>query len=99
MLINKLRQTIKVTSSRTCYNNIFIKTLATKHSYKSDKIEFVKTSSRKSWYQRIGGFVKLFVVFEVALAYGSYLTWKRMNNSQEFRFYIKNTFPVVLEGI
>ena len=43
-------------------------------------------------------FVKLFVVAELAFFIGSYLVWKRMNSSQEFRLYMKNNCPIVLEG-
>lgn len=41
---------------------------------------------------------KSFIYFEIALFAGSYLTWKRMNESQEFRLFMKNNFPSVLEG-
>jgi hypothetical protein len=44
------------------------------------------------------GFFKAFVYFEIGAFIGSYLVWKRMNNSQDFRYYMSKTFPFVLEG-
>ena len=43
-------------------------------------------------------FLKGFVYFEIGAFIGSYLCWKRMNNSQEFRYYMSKTFPFALEG-
>ena len=44
------------------------------------------------------GFFKALVYFEIGAFIGSYLVWKRMNNSQDFRYYMSKTFPFVLEG-
>ena len=43
-------------------------------------------------------FVKGFVFLEIGLFVGSYLLWKRMNDSREFRKYLNNNYPAVLEG-
>lgn len=43
-------------------------------------------------------FLKGFIYFEISLFLGSYFIWKRMNNSQDFRYYMKNQFPFVLES-
>lgn len=50
--------------------------------------------AKRSWLT----FVKGIVYVEVALFIGTYLVWKRMNDSQEFRFYMKNNWPTILEG-
>lgn len=41
---------------------------------------------------------KGFIYIEIVVFLGSYLLWKRMNDSQEFRLYMKNSYPTVLEG-
>ncbi len=43
-------------------------------------------------------FFKGILFLEVGLFFGSYLLWKRMNNSQEFRYYLNKNFPSILEG-
>jgi hypothetical protein len=48
--------------------------------------------------KKANAFFKIFVYFELAVLFGSYLLWKRMNSSQEFRYKIKTTFPSMLEG-
>ena len=42
--------------------------------------------------------LKPVIYFELAFLVGSYLVWKRMNSSQEFRFYMRNNYPNILEG-
>ncbi|XP_072027362.1 protein CEBPZOS-like [Amphiura filiformis] len=40
---------------------------------------------------------KLFIYAEVALIGGSYLVWRRMNRNQEFRKYMHEKYPYILE--
>lgn len=57
-------------------------------------------SNNKKYLQKSGfRLAKLVVYAEIACFIGSYLVWKRMNDSQEFRFYMSNNFPTILEGI
>ncbi len=44
------------------------------------------------------GLFKGFIYVEVALFAATYLLWKHMNNSQEFRFYLNQNLPTVLES-
>ena len=65
-----------------------------------------KLSRQKRTYEnaskrtkKIGwSFVKGFVYIEVGCLIGAYLFWRKMNNSQDFRFYLKNNWPTILEG-
>ena len=41
---------------------------------------------------------KYLFIFEVATLIAAYLIWKRMNTSQEFRFYMSKNHPIILEG-
>lgn len=41
---------------------------------------------------------KAFLIAEIAGAVGAFYLWNRMNRSQDFRKYMKNTFPYALEG-
>ncbi|KAK0080216.1 hypothetical protein PV325_000291, partial [Microctonus aethiopoides] len=43
-------------------------------------------------------FGKYFLLFELTLFSCSYLLYRRMNRSQEFRYYMHNNYPTVLEG-
>ncbi len=42
---------------------------------------------------------KGFIYVEIAFLATSYLLWKHMNNSQEFRFYLNQKLPLLLESI
>ena len=42
--------------------------------------------------------VKGFVFAEIVVFFGSYYVWRRMNHSQEFRYYMRNNYPSILEG-
>ena len=42
--------------------------------------------------------LKGFIIFEVATLVGSYLVWKRLNTSQDFRYYMSQKAPFILEG-
>lgn len=52
------------------------------------------TSNKKTWMK----FARGFLLIEIGFFVGCYLVWKRMNNSQEFRFYMKQNWPTILEG-
>lgn len=54
-----------------------------------------KQAAKKPWLT----FAKGLLYAEIGLFIGCYLVWKRMNQSQEFRFYMKNNWPTILEGI
>ena len=41
---------------------------------------------------------KTFVFAEVGALFLSYFVWNKMNTSQEYRYFIKNNVPVLLEG-
>lgn len=56
---------------------------------KSNKLK--KSGSLKIW-------VKTFIGLELIFLAGSYYIWRKMNTSQDFRFYMKNNFPTVLDG-
>ena len=43
-------------------------------------------------------FVKGILYLEIGIFVGSYLLWKRMNDSQEFRHFLHQNLPTVLEG-
>jgi hypothetical protein len=38
------------------------------------------------------------LIIEVVILIATYLIWKRMNTSQEFRFYMSKNHPIILEG-
>ncbi len=56
---------------------------------------YVKPQSKSSTGKSL---FKGFIYVEIALFVGSYILWKRMNDSQEFRYYMKSNFPTILEG-
>lgn len=58
-------------------------------------LKFVNRSNTKSIFK---AYFKLFVLLEVAGFLGSYYVWKRMNSSQDFRFYMSQAYPTILEG-
>ncbi|GAB1867369.1 hypothetical protein CAJAP_08448 [Camponotus japonicus] len=41
---------------------------------------------------------KAILIFEGVLLLGSYGLWRRMNTSQDFRYYMHQYFPNILEG-
>lgn len=41
---------------------------------------------------------KIILLTEIGVFISSYVIWKQMNESQEFRRYMKNNFPLILEG-
>jgi len=41
---------------------------------------------------------KAILVVEAALLLGSYGFWRRLNTSQDFRYYMHQNFPLLLEG-
>lgn len=54
-------------------------------------------------YPRTGGvkfpgLVKGFIAFEILAAGGSYLIWRNLNTSRNFRKLMHEEFPFVLEG-
>jgi hypothetical protein len=55
-------------------------------------------ASKKSKQPKTRLLVKAALVVELGLFIGSYLVWKRMNSSQDFRFYMRNNYPQILEG-
>ena len=44
------------------------------------------------------GFFRALVYLEIVGFVGSYFTWRRLNNSQDFRYYMSNTAPFILDG-
>lgn len=56
-------------------------------------------ASKKTSRSKMGLLVKTAFVVELGIFIGSYLVWKRMNSSQDFRFYMRNNYPQILEGI
>ncbi|CAF0903476.1 unnamed protein product [Brachionus calyciflorus] len=58
-----------------------------------------KKRSQYSTPKEIGlTFGKFVLIAEVGIFIGSYLVWKRMNDSQDFRHYMSRKFPSILEG-
>ena len=42
--------------------------------------------------------VKGFIVIELGLFLGCYYLWKKMNRSQDFRYYMSKNYPTILDG-
>ncbi|XP_012281906.1 uncharacterized protein LOC105700548 [Orussus abietinus] len=42
--------------------------------------------------------LKFFVTVEIALFLGSYALWRRINTSQDFRLYMHENYPSILNG-
>lgn len=59
-------------------------------------IRTLYSQSKKS--SVVKSFFKGFIYIEIVLFVGSYLLWKRMNDSQEFRRFMKKSQPTILEG-
>lgn len=53
--------------------------------------KYPTSSSRGTW-------VKLFLGVEIGIFLGSYYVWRRMNRSQDFRQYMNDKYPSILEG-
>lgn len=64
----------------------------------SSSNQFKRANNKSSSSFIFKSLVKPVIVIEVALFLGSYALWKSMNQSQEFRFYMKNNYPSILEG-
>jgi hypothetical protein len=43
-------------------------------------------------------FLRGFIYFEIGALFASYMIWKRLNGSQDFRYKVKQKFPSILEG-
>lgn len=56
------------------------------------------SSSSKARLSRRSIWFKTFVIAEVGALLVSYALWHQMNTSQEYRYYIKNNIPSLLEG-
>ena len=65
-------------------------------SAKKNKIRSTPNKSLSS-SSLFAKFAKPLIVSEVLLLVVAYLTWSRMNNSQDFRLYMKENFPSILE--
>jgi hypothetical protein len=70
-----------------------------KNTFISSKTTLKTTSTSKSIRKPIFRLFRGIIVLELAFLAGGYVVWKRMNESQEFRFYMKENWPTILEGI
>lgn len=43
-------------------------------------------------------FAKFILLTEISFFISSYVIWKQMNESQEFRYYMRKNYPLILEG-
>jgi hypothetical protein len=53
---------------------------------------YIQPKPKKSY------FLKGFILFEITAFIGSYLVWKKLNNSQNFRYLMSKKAPFILEG-
>jgi len=113
MMILNLNKFLNRILFKTCFitastSTIRVKTnhLLTRHFFTNHKHLFVKTrqlnfepKQRKTIFNSpFYKLAKYLFVFEAAVLIATYLVWKRMNTSQDFRFYMSKNFPIVLEG-
>jgi hypothetical protein len=113
MMILNLNKFLNRILFKTCFitasaSTIRVKTnyLLKRHIFTSHKRLFIKTrplnfepKQRKTIFN--SSFYKLakyLFVLEAAVLIATYLVWKRMNTSLEFRFYMSKNFPIILEG-
>lgn len=92
---------------KLCSQNLlasFSYSTSQKQKTNSNKDTFISNNSSRSLYAQpkkssVGkSLFKGFIYIEIVLFVGSYFLWKHMNDSQEFRFYMKNSYPTILEG-
>lgn len=65
------------------------------------KIKIINRNLHLESKKKQGGaksFVKGILLLEIGVFVGSYILWKRMNDSQEFRHFLNQNLPSVLEG-
>jgi hypothetical protein len=68
-----------------------------KAEYKSDTKKQFKGRIRPSLGSFAGQLLRNIIYLEIALFVGTYLAWRRINTSQEYRYYLRNNYPAVLE--
>lgn len=82
----------------------FFYSTSQKQKTNSNKATFISNNISRSLYAQpkkssVGkSLFRGFIYIEIVLFVGSYLLWKHMNDSQEFRFYMKKSYPTILEG-
>lgn len=83
------------------YNIIFKRFSISPQNKKNIYNKHTSIRSLKVKANQSGGFKSVFkglVYVEIGFFIGSYLLWKRMNDSREFRHYMSKSFPAILEG-
>jgi hypothetical protein len=90
--------------NKSSYQHVFKRYLTNQPKYFNNQFSNDQRFTGRSTSASTKGtsvFKRLFkslVYIEVGLFIGSYILWKRMNDSQDFRLYMKNNYPSILEG-